>query len=481
VLATALALLAAATGAAPAAPPPPAPHVLQLQRPAGGEWMGLYLLGRRAGSSFAALAEDTWEGAPAVRSDATVTLSAVVGGAAVKRTFEEHRFYERRDGGRLLAFKARRGGDGGDELVSGSCDGTRCRVTLEHGGGTEQRLLPDPGETLAYADPVRLVAAQGGELVTPFLDLEKLEVRTLRTRLLERTTRNIEGVPVAVARIGSRDGTEALESVSVLATQGGRILELAMGSAMRGVAETEAAGRSAAPPTVDLFALTRVELPAPVEPGVRELSLVVSGLPPEFRHADERQSFQDLGGGKVRITIRAHGPAGGAVVPADLRSFAADLQPTPAIDFDSPEVRELQAHLLPGPEGDAWQRAGVLLSWVHGTLQKVYGKSSDRASRVVRERRGDCTEHALLFTALARASGIPARLVHGLVATGDEDGRALFWHEWAEIRVGGAWVAVDPTFGQAVADATHLELGQGDDASTVTLLGQIRVLDVKPR
>src|SRR5262249_56152929 len=91
---------------------------------------------------------------------------------------------------------------------------------------------------------------------------------------------------------------------------------------------------------------------------------------------------------------------------------------------------------------------------------------------------GDWTEQSLLFTALARANGIPARLVQGLVATGDEGGKALYWHEWVEVWAGD-WIAVDPTLGQSVADATHFALGRGDDSSPIRLVGKLKVLEVK--
>ena len=94
---------------------------------------------------------------------------------------------------------------------------------------------------------------------------------------------------------------------------------------------------------------------------------------------------------------------------------------------------------------------------------------------VLAEGRGDCTEHALLFVALARAAGIPARQVHGLVHTDTGAGPALYWHEWAEILLDGRWVAVDPTFGQFPADATHLALGTGRSTSSTHVMGQLRI------
>ena len=71
--------------------------------------------------------------------------------------------------------------------------------------------------------------------------------------------------------------------------------------------------------------------------------------------------------------------------------------------------------------------------------------------------KGDCTEHTLLLTTLARAVGIPARSVSGLVYMGDAY-RAFGGHAWNEVVIDGRWVPVDATWGQMQLDAAHLRL-----------------------
>jgi hypothetical protein len=43
------------------------------------------------------------------------------------------------------------------------------------------------------------------------------------------------------------------------------------------------------------------------------------------------------------------------------------------------------------------------------------------------------------------------------------------------VLVGNDWVAVDPTFGQDVADATHIALGRGTRQDAIALVGSLRV------
>jgi len=219
-----------------------------------------------------------------------------------------------------------------------------------------------------------------------------------------------------------------------------------------------------------------------------EVSLghILSGLPPAFRKPDARQTFGNGPGGTTLLTVRARLPA--AVDPQRDTPRAAPspdpelVEPTPVIDADHPAVDKL-ARDVAGDVPGRYAAALRLSEAVNQRLEKAYGASKDRASDVLAAGKGDCTEHSVLFVALARALGIPARQVHGLVYARYADGKdALYWHAWAEVLSAGEWIALDPTFGQPVADATHIALGLGTQVDTVGLLGALKVegVDVKP-
>ena len=59
--------------------------------------------------------------------------------------------------------------------------------------------------------------------------------------------------------------------------------------------------------------------------------------------------------------------------------------------------------------------------------------------------------------ALARAAGIPARQVSGLVHAG----RSFIFHQWAEVHVDDRWVPCDPSKGLLGLPACYLRLGWG--------------------
>jgi hypothetical protein len=99
---------------------------------------------------------------------------------------------------------------------------------------------------------------------------------------------------------------------------------------------------------------------------------------------------------------------------------------------------------------------------------------------VLKTREGDCNEHAVLFTALARAYGIPTKIYVGLV---NLQGFAYFYHAWCAVWL-GAWVPVDPTFNQYPADIGHLKLKEGElseQAKVLKVVGKLKidVLDFK--
>jgi Transglutaminase-like superfamily len=88
---------------------------------------------------------------------------------------------------------------------------------------------------------------------------------------------------------------------------------------------------------------------------------------------------------------------------------------------------------------------------------------------VLRRGRGRCSGRANLAVGLLRAAGIPARVVHGLVA-GASGAR---WHRWGEAWLGEAgWVAFDPSAAVGLVSVRYLPLrgaGEGPALAGVRL------------
>jgi hypothetical protein len=207
--------------------------------------------------------------------------------------------------------------------------------------------------------------------------------------------------------------------------------------------------------------LEKVAVPAsgklPRPRSVRSLTLRVSGCDiADIPCREPRQVLLDPDRGLIRITAHDESSLGGISLPAAGPKPESRLEPSLWIDSNDPAIGAM-ARSIVGGETDAWKASRLISDWVYRNIEKVPNPHVPIATEVLKHRRGDCNEHTSLFVALARAAGIPADMSAGLVYL---EG-AFYYHAWPRVFV-GTWVDMDPTFGEAVADATHLELVSGD-------------------
>ena len=113
-------------------------------------------------------------------------------------------------------------------------------------------------------------------------------------------------------------------------------------------------------------------------------------------------------------------------------------------------------------------RLAALVAFVHGYIDYRPDAPPTSVLETIYRRTGDCTEYADLVTTLARALGWPARTVVGL-AYADGEEPALAFHAWNEVALDGSWHAVDATWNQLRADASHLPL-RGDATALLRLM-----------
>ncbi len=104
------------------------------------------------------------------------------------------------------------------------------------------------------------------------------------------------------------------------------------------------------------------------------------------------------------------------------------------------------------------------------------------AATALQNRSGDCTEFAVLLAAVARARGIPTRIVHGIAYSGRFAGRAHVFspHAWVQAWDGTRWTSYDAGFGPFGAGHIVLAIGDGDPAALRGLnraTRQLRIVD----
>jgi Transglutaminase-like superfamily len=150
----------------------------------------------------------------------------------------------------------------------------------------------------------------------------------------------------------------------------------------------------------------------------------------------------------VRRTGRKVGPdatltvAAAPYAPSRDKVRPAHRQPSFVIDYDEPAFAPLREALRKAH--GAHPTVAQLVAFTDGHIaKKNLSRGFDIASVVARRGEGDCTEHAVLLAALARASGYPARVVTGLALVQLDGGPQAFGHAWAELHVGGRWTLAD--------------------------------------
>lgn len=233
------------------------------------------------------------------------------------------------------------------------------------------------------------------------------------------------------------------------------------------LAETVVAGED-----VDLIRqLAIVSTGVPVVPNASRLVLRVSGVAPD--KLPDEPPYQRRNEDVLTLT-RPGVPPMGVDAPAqeDLTTY---LGSDPFVTADHPDI-VAEAQRIVGEETDPWKQVVLLHDWLFEEIEKTPVLSVPNALDVLRTREGDCNEHTVLFTALARARAIPARIAIGLVHSEVLDG--FGYHAWPEVYVAGQWHPLDPTLGQLAADATHVKLLNGSIAEWVRLvdfIGQMRI------
>lgn len=98
------------------------------------------------------------------------------------------------------------------------------------------------------------------------------------------------------------------------------------------------------------------------------------------------------------------------------------------------------------------------------------------AGEVARSKSGDCSEHAVLMTALARIHKIPSRTVMGLVYTPQVGEHGAFgYHMWTQVWLKDRWIDMDPTFDEVQVNPSHIAINFSDlsDGSMIQQVGKI--------
>jgi len=461
-----------------APPPPPDPAVAVFEGQLGSRFYGLYRGDHKVGWLRSTFRRDTFRGEPTLVAEGHAEV-VVKGGAAIHRTVLETRHvFAGAPPHDLLRYRTSTTRDGLTEWRELRAGPTGWVAASARGKEPEEVRGADIGEyTLGgFLALERWVAdgpALGDSRAIQRLDTTSLRVTAGEAQVTGVTHTVIDAVPGTVYSVATFDGggestTRYDGDGRILAVEGGDV-------DLRAESEDEAKALDA-PRDLFLDALitpSGLPLRSP-----ENLARITYGIPAAAAPLIPEASGQ-------RVVPRGEGFALEVVRGGHARE-ATEAEQTEALREDAahprtaPRVGRLLGQAVP-PRTNQRDTVRLLAQYVRDYLTDDRSAEPLDLREVIDRRRGDCTEHAALFVTLARAAGIPAREVGGLLWV--EELGAFGGHAWAEVALGGRWVPVDPTWGQVPADPAHVRLADTPhlEAAALSALrdGGIEVLEAR--
>lgn len=440
----------------------------------GDSWYGLYFNGQKAGYALHSTSRDK-DGNIVLREDSKFKMNM----AKVKQDMQV--FSERTytpDGALTSIFS--RVTDVGTSEFDARVQGDRLILKTVTGGVSKTEDLPKPKESLA--DAVKYAkwmegSPQIGDTLT-FSAFEPLYGKEIggSSQIAGVEWRVLDGVRTKVYKIKTSIDAMPLDTISYV-TEHGETLEDQVADMLTMRLEPEEVAKDVDYSNdVIVSNAAMVDKPIPDARTRKSLRLTLRGpLSDEHLFNDERQYIQLEGLAYTFLGMRMS-LDGFKTVPLPIAEPCVQewLQPTPFVQSNEKRLVEKAREII-GGEKDSWKAASKLCHWVHDNMRTTFSARLTNSIEVLDSLQGDCTEHSILFIGLARAAGIPAREIAGLIYVGDEPG--FYFHQWASVWV-GKWIDVDPTFDQPLVDVTHIKLAEGDlfkQAKLIPLIGKLKI------
>ena len=456
-------------------------------------YYGVYMRGEKIGSYVMKRTEAMLAGKPATRTDATMTLDMAVLGTPARVVTSTVSWNNRT--GTPLALEFTSEASGRTTRVKATYEGRQVRYDADIMGTrkSETLFLKDGEKFLSEAGsgggdtPPQPGRHLKGKVFSP----QTLTLLDSDLRVLGREPVILGGQSVSAYKMID---TNPLATSTLWVTEGGEMLR--MDSVMGIQIRREPRETALAPKTgkqVDIATAVgivptgaAINKPRSLRRGEYELTGLTRPLPLEVDNVQitTLQDGEEAGGSllSARIIVRAAplptAPAAplftpGQSVPDALKPY---LRATTYIPADDPQFRSLAEKVL-GGETDSAKAAAKIAAWVHKTMTPDPSIATLRtAADIVRSPRGVCRDYATLFTAIARAAGLPTKQCIGIAYA---DGRFLY-HAWPEVWVGNdTWVALEPTWGAPFADATHIKLAEGEITDIYALSHDLGTYQVK--
>jgi hypothetical protein len=401
------------------------------------------------------------------------------GGDGLKLEVTSSTYFGLEGDGPILLVQESSKENGKEKIQKGTRKGDAFTISTTSNGRTIDRSVAPPKKDLASSRKLDAwlegTPAKGAEFESFGLSLEDKEIDTKEVyTFLSKEKVSWGGVPTDVFHVSLL--SKGIKTAADI-TADGTIIKGKLGGFLELRAEPEATAKKLDTKSIDLMSLSSIKVDKDLgDPRrVESLTLEVSGLD-DFKMPDAPRQKVRTEKGTTVVELRREFRTDKAE-PLSKKEKTEYLEATPTIQSDNEKVRAL-ARKIVREEKDPNKVTRLLVRWVSSSLRPTYKANASTTLDVLDNMAGDCTEHTLLFVSLARACGVPAREVGGVMFA--ELGQPFFaWHAWAEVHDGKQWIAVDPTWNEMYVDATHVKFSEGDDMGWLNVLGRVKFKAVK--
>lgn len=439
----------------------------------GTRYFGCYFAGKKAGWQV-----ETWSSTQdhfCVESELYMVV-AVMGATSTNRTTSKA-CYQAIAPFLLDQYSLRQEEDGNVVEARGRRQGAELHYTLDSAGNQRTLKVPASQETLTAAIPWAAFKRMnpGDSVTTVSFDALTAKNRTTRVVMKEAQERVVRGGKLKLFHIQvAEEGTLSLDGYL---GPDGQLLEATFGTVFRITAEDPSTAKDLSSGPVDLFRSMFVAGKGSIDdalvPRAKVLTVRLSGESPLNLPPLHRQEITTQGETWATFTVSAC-PEANLEPP-----LPEDTVCSADVPCDLAEVRTIALEAA-GAASTPLTQALALSGWVHANFKYTVGGTSGPADALLKRRTGDCSEFSKVYVLLARALGIPAREVTGIVLA-ETNPLTFGYHAWAQVFLPDTgWTDLDPTWGHFPVDATHIALGVREDLSSIIHLGSlsIEVLDV---
>jgi len=423
------------------------------------QWLGVYVQGNKIG--FANMeAVDNRDSTPSVvEVGMAMEMETKVLGEVVKMAMSFRQVFDARPPYRLLSSQ--------DEMrqkdevqrveVSRLGDGPDYSAKVTQGGVSQTRKFSVDYTLLDFfSDDLWLKKSPnvGEENAGKNLDMERFRMMASKSRIKAKKKRMHNGVPVTYYVIETTDEDGLQMDALILAD--GTPVKMTVGGLFELRLEPEKVAKALGAPR-ELFVDNLVRAEGKIGDPSKVKRMIVDVDEQFGKHlgnAPGQRVAPRLADGMFRVAITSDN-ASDIRVTEEERKRA--LEATVEYPIREAKIVALAKQAV-GEAKSPREKVAALVKFVDKFVEDNYSAEPLTVMDVIRRQVGDCTEHSELFTTLARASGIPARTVSGLIyGEDDEEGKCLFGgHAWNEVEIDGFWVPVDATWNEIVINATHI-------------------------